>query len=242
MRLEQIELEEPFPGSHGSVPPGDYVLLTVRDTGSGMDRSVLEHLFEPFFTTKELGKGTGLGLATVHGIIRQSGGHVSVESAPENGSTFSFFLPRVEEEATANYQKSEHAPRGVETLLLVEDEAGVREVTRRILTGLGYNVLVASSGPEAIELVMKYHGPLHLLVTDVVMPGMGGNDLARRLRELRTDLKVLFVSGYTDDSVLSQGVFHEKVNFLQKPHSPRVLAAKVRSILDQPAPPAARLG
>jgi two-component system, cell cycle sensor histidine kinase and response regulator CckA len=219
---------------HSDVPAGNWVTLAVRDTGVGMDQTTQARVFEPFFTTKEVGKGTGLGLATVYGIVAQSAGHVTVESQLGQGTTFTIYLPRVTEEAAV--RDIEHAdgplPQGSETILLVEDEPAVRALNRRVLESSGYRVLEASDGRQAVQMVDGLDGPLHLLVSDVVMPHLGGRQLAEQIHDLRPRLKVLFVSGYTDDEMVRHGIGSE-FEFLQKPFTPIGLARKVRQVLDR---------
>jgi two-component system cell cycle sensor histidine kinase/response regulator CckA len=228
-------LDQAYCRSHAEVKPGRYVMLAVSDTGCGMDEKTRMCLFEPFFTTKESGKGTGLGLSMVYGFIKQSGGHVAVDSAPGLGSTFKMFLPEVEGLALSG--KSDHAidkmPHGGETILLAEDEDGVRALTEYVLQACGYTVLAAAQGHEAIQLAKKHQGPIHLLVSDVVMPGMGGRLLAEQVAALKAGIKVLYLSGYTDDAVVRHGVLQAETAFLQKPFTPSTLAQKVREVLDQ---------
>ncbi|RPH76829.1 MAG: response regulator, partial [Nitrospiraceae bacterium] len=216
------------------VPPGSYVLLAVRDTGHGMDTEVRSHLFEPFFTTKEKGRGTGLGLSTVYGIVQQSGGSITVESAPGQGSTFRIYFPRVEQEVSemrAGVETTASIP-GRETILLVEDEPAVRGLVHETLRLHGYTVLVARHGIEALLASAKCVGPIHLLLTDVVMPQMSGPEVAEKILTARPDIKVLYMSGYPDHPVFDQhGVIHQ-TGFLQKPFSPPVLVQKVREVLD----------
>ncbi len=216
------------------VVPGPYVLLAVADTGCGMDEATQARLFEPFFTTKGPGRGTGLGLATVHGIVQQAGGHIAVESAPGRGTTFRIYLPRVEAVGpTRKSQQGAHLrPGGRETILLVEDESAVRALVRAVLQDGGYQVLEARDGREALQMVEQYPGPIHLLVSDVVMPELGGRELADRLAGLRPDLKILYLSGYTDDAVLRHGVREAEAVLLQKPFTPDALALTVREVLD----------
>jgi PAS domain S-box-containing protein len=216
------------------VEPGSYVLLAVRDTGHGMDAETRSHLFEPFFTTKEKGKGTGLGLSTVYGIVKQSGGSISVESAPGRGTTFRIYLPRVEKEvpvAAGGFEAIDPA-RGRETILLVEDEPAVRGLVHETLRLHGYTVLEARHGIEALLTSTKYVGPIHLLLTDVVMPQMSGPEVAEKLLTVRPGIKVLYMSGYPDHPVFDQGGVNRETGFLAKPFSPHVLAQKVREILD----------
>jgi CheY-like chemotaxis protein len=214
---------------------GEYVLLTVTDTGCGMTDEVQAHLFEPFFTTKGPGKGTGLGLSTVYGIVKQSGGHIEVESQPGMGTTVRVHLPRGDEAPAEEKPPGDGLPpRGTETVLLAEDEDEVRALVRQVLQGGGYAVLEARDGAEALAVATRYGGPIDLLVTDVVMPGVDGRGLAERLSGRYPRLKVLYLSGYTDDAVVRRGVSQEEAHFLQKPFSPAVLARKVREVLDAP--------
>jgi len=209
------------------------VLLAVTGTGTGMDAETKSHVFEPFFTTKALGQGTGLGLATVYGIVKQSGGHVWVYSERGQGAAFKIYLPRVAETAAAAPRPTAPASlRGSETILLVEDDEAVRTLTRRLLAARGHTVLLASQGEEALRLAQRHEGRIHLLVTDVVMPGMSGRELADRILALLPGIKVLYLSGYTDDAIVRHGVLEPGVAFLQKPFSAEALARKVREVLD----------
>jgi len=213
--------------------PGPYVMITVADTGCGMDLETKARLFEPFFTTKAQGKGTGLGLSTAYGIVKQSGGYIWVESEPNQGATFRICLPRVDEavEHPVAERAVRRAPRGTETILLVEDEDDVRQLLREVLDSFGYTVLEARNGLEALALADEHPG-LDLLLTDVVMPLMSGRDLANRLVQRRGELKILYMSGYTDDTIIQHGVLEPGTAFLQKPFSPSILARKVREVLD----------
>jgi nitrogen-specific signal transduction histidine kinase/CheY-like chemotaxis protein len=239
LRTRNADLPDHPPSGLGVVPAGAYVVLTVTDTGCGMTDEVLGHLFEPFFTTKDLHKGTGLGLATVYGIVQQTGGHIRVESAPGRGSTFDVYLPRTEEPLLVPVEGERAAPAAPvadgnsETLLLVEDEDAVRAMAREALLLSGYRVLEARDGREALRLSAEWPHPIGLTVTDVVMPQMSGRDLAERLRLQRPAMKVLYVSGYTDDAVVCHGVPGPGRAFLQKPFTPSVLAAKVREVLEE---------
>lgn len=227
------ELDARYIDSHAPARTGQYVLLSVSDTGVGMNAATKARLFEPFFTTKQPGQGTGLGLATVYGIVKQSAGYIWVYSEPGRGTTFKIYLPCVEgspapPEATTAAVAS---PGGSETVLMVEDQEEVRKLTRRLLEARGYKVLTAANGQEALEIVAQYPAPIHLLVTDVVMPGISGRELAARVAAAR-DVKVLFVSGYTGEAVHEHGLLEPGVPFLQKPFTAAVLANKVREVLD----------
>lgn len=220
---------------HANISPGYYLLLAVSDTGCGMPPEVKARLFEPFFTTKEVGKGTGLGLAVIHGVVKEAGGQVDVYSEVGMGTTFKVYLPRIDEpvHSISSGSQLQPSPRGTETVLLVEDEDAVRALTRHVLAGNGYKVLEASDGDTALRVAMSHEGPIHLLVTDVVMPGLGGPKLAERIASLHHETRILFLSGYTDDAVVRHGILHDEVEFLQKPFSPLVLARKVREVLDK---------
>ncbi|HEY7513995.1 MAG TPA: ATP-binding protein, partial [Vicinamibacteria bacterium] len=235
IETRNVQLDEEWASGHPGSSTGPHVMLSVNDSGVGMDAETQRHIFEPFFTTKELGRGTGLGLATVYGIVKQSGGYITVESTVGKGTTFRIFLPRVEEKPPkAEAVASASAPaRGRETILLVEDEDVVRELAREALQEGGYNVLEARHPGEALLVAERQRQDgLDLLLTDVVMPHMSGPQLAERLREHQPDLRVLFMSGYTDDAALRHGVLRSEVFFLQKPFTPEVLARRVRETLD----------
>jgi CheY-like chemotaxis protein len=209
------------------------VLLTVSDTGEGMDAETLQHVFEPFFTTKEQGKGTGLGLATVYGIVEQSGGWVDVESEPGRGTRFRIYLPCVDGARVAETSDAEAlASGGSETVLVVEDEPMVRSLARRTLADRGYRVLEAEDGESALRLSRRHAGPIHLLLSDVVMPGMSGAELVERFARLRPEAAPLFMSGYTDEALGHHGVLDDDVAFVAKPFTPDTLAARVRAALD----------
>jgi signal transduction histidine kinase/ActR/RegA family two-component response regulator len=229
-----VQVDESYVQRHSIVPQGDYVLLTVADSGQGIAAEHLPHIFEPFYTTKEEGKGTGLGLATVYGIVKQNGGFVWVYSESGLGTTFKIYLPQVHSVTSAVRiaKPVEISPRGCETLLLVEDEASVRTASQQFLTRSGYNVLEARDGEDALHASRRHHGPIHLMITDVVMPRMGGPKLAERLADERPDMKVLFVSGYAENTVLQHGKVGVTTRFLQKPFSLKMLAKKVREVLE----------
>jgi CheY-like chemotaxis protein len=209
-------------------------MLAVSDNGTGMDAETQARIFEPFFTTKEQGKGTGLGLATVYGIVKQSSGYISVYSEPGMGSTFKVYMPLVDDAATAEGERVEVqvAPRGTETVLLVEDSDGVRSVARRVLERQGYMVMETASALDALVMARRRDLRIHLLLTDVVMPQMSGRVLAEKFAEIHPKSKVLYMSGYTDDAIVRHGVLSAGVAYLQKPFSPIGLAQKVREVLD----------
>jgi two-component system cell cycle sensor histidine kinase/response regulator CckA len=229
-----VELEREYVGKHVGVQPGSYVILSVSDTGTGMDDETKARIFEPFFTTKEKGKGTGLGLSTVYGIVKQSGGNIWVYSEPGQGTTFRVYLPQLLAAAKPIEKVATEAaaPGGSETILLVEDEDIVRGLARKILEQSGYNVLDARGGEEAIRLCQERSEPIHLLLTDVVMPETSGKEIAERLTTLRPTTRVLFMSGYTDEAIVHHGVLDSNVEFIQKPFTPMALAKKVREVLD----------
>ena len=234
METANVVLDEEYARGHLGAKAGPHVMLAVSDTGVGMDKSIQGRIFEPFFTTKEKGKGTGLGLSTVFGIVQQAGGSVWVYSEPGKGTTFKVYLPRVDAAIdTVRPALPVTTLRGTETVLLVEDDDQVRAVARSILGATGYQVIEARSAAEAIVQSEKHKGTIHLLLTDVVMPQMGGPELAKRLARTRPDMKVLCTSGYTDDSIVRHGVLDARFAYLQKPITPESLTTKVREVLDE---------
>ncbi len=236
IETSNAELDETYARTHIGSKPGHYVMLSVSDTGVGMMPEVRERAFEPFFTTKERGKGTGLGLSTVYGIVKQSGGNIWAYSEPGKGTTFKIYLPRVDEFLKEAVEKAEAAEilKGSETILVVEDEEEVLKLVAQILTGQGYSVIEASDGDEAMDFAKQHEKkPIHLLLTDVVMPGLSGAKLAETLRVEHPGLKVLYMSGYTDNAIVHHGVLEEGINYIQKPFTLDALARKVRDVLDR---------
>jgi CheY-like chemotaxis protein len=232
------QLDEAYARNHADVTPGAYVVLAVSDTGHGMDSETLSRIFEPFFTTKGEGKGTGLGLATVYGIVKQSGGHINVYSEPGRGTTFRVYLPRVAAEPAARAVATpapSSPPSGTETVLLVEDADALRVMIREVLEGAGYAIIEASSPGEALKKADAHGGPLHLLLTDVILPGMSGRDLASGLETLRPEMRLVYMSGYTDEAIGHHGVLEEGTHFLQKPFTADALLRKLRDVLDEKA-------
>jgi CheY-like chemotaxis protein len=237
IETSNVDLDDTYAQDHATVRPGRYVMLAVTDTGIGMTSDTVAHIFEPFYTTKESGRGTGLGLSTVYGIVKQSGGYIWVYSEPGKGTAFKVYLPRVEERAEASSAAQIPAPvarDGKETILLVEDEQAVRELTRMVLSKRGYSVLEALNPADAERLAGSHGTEIHLLLTDVVMPGMSGHELAKRLTARHRNLRVLYMSGYTHNVIAEDGTLEEGLSFLQKPFTPQVLAQKVRETLDRP--------
>jgi CheY-like chemotaxis protein len=225
---------------HMDLQPGNYVLLAVSDTGIGMDKNTQAHLFEPFFTTKDKGKGTGLGLATVYGIVRQSGGHIWVYSEVGRGTTFKVFIPQAKDAVSEVQAETSSPPHfGSGTVLLVEDEDPLRELTRQLLESMGYTVIEAASGAEAIRIAGKHADPIRLLVTDVVMPGMSGGELSELLMATHAELKVLYISGHTDDVIVHYSILKPGVAFLQKPFTKEGLAKQIQQAMGKSSEPVA---
>ena len=247
----EVELDENDSRNHEGAPAGKYVMLSVSDTGAGMDIETQAHIFEPFFTTKAPGKGTGLGLATVYGVVKQSDGWIWVDSKPGRGTTFQIYLPQelvanevsIEEVAQNESQVPkesmsptalERSPTGTETVLVVEDQDGIRDIVKESLRRNGYKVLIANDGEEALQMAAAYPDPIHLLITDLVMPNIGGRELAQRLTPQRPSMKVLFMSGYSEQSALEIEATSQSATVLQKPFSLDALARNVRRVLDEP--------
>ena len=233
IETDTVLCDETYCDAHSYCTPGEYVLLAVSDNGSGMDRETLKHIFEPFFTTKELGRGTGLGLSTVYGIVKQNNGFINMYSEPGKGTTCKIYIPLHTLEAVKTpVPTAEKIPRSRgETILIIEDEPTVLEMTTVMLQRLEYTVLAAATPGEAIRIAEEHGSEIHLLITDVVMPEMNGRDLAERLRTIRPTTKILFMSGYTANVIVHHGVLDEGVNFIQKPFSMKGLAAKIREAL-----------
>lgn len=238
IETRNVDLNGEYVRTHAEARPGPHVLLSVTDNGEGMDPDVMEHIFEPFFTTKGAGKGTGLGLATVHGIVNQSGGHIWVYSEPGRGTTFKIYLPRVHAEVEAEAPTTPRAggTNGTETILLVEDDDGVRRAAERVLRRAGYQVVAVEGGAHALAAVEAHEGSFHLVITDVVMPGMTGPELVQGLRQTRPGLRILFMSGYTDEVIARQGLIEPGQPYIEKPFVVEALLDRVREVLDAPAP------
>jgi CheY-like chemotaxis protein len=228
-----VQLSEDYANRHATVKSGPYTLIAVSDTGTGMDEATRARLFEPFFTTKGTGRGTGLGLSTVFGIVKQSGGSVEVYSVPNRGTSVKVYLPRIDQPVTAETaETNKKVARGTETILLVEDDEMVRSLVRDTLTREGYKVLDAPDPMEARRIADSFRGKIHLLITDVVMPKVSGRELADQLTRRRPDIKVMYMSGYTDSAIVNSGILQKEVAFLQKPFTPGSLTEKVRDVLE----------
>jgi two-component system, cell cycle sensor histidine kinase and response regulator CckA len=235
LETQNVDFEEPYTGPHTTLPQGRYAMLAVTDTGAGMDADTRSHLFEPFFTTKAQGHGTGLGLSTVYGIVKQSGGEIVVYSEAGQGTCVKIYFPSVTEAAVEGPAErlAEKIRPGSETILLVEDEEAVRKLVRRTLEKQGYRLLVAASGADAVRVAQRHTGRIHLLITDVVMPHMSGRETAERLKAVRPDMHVLYVSGYTETTIVRGGRLDTGEIFLQKPFTPQALMRQVRDLLDR---------
>jgi CheY-like chemotaxis protein len=243
IETSNVQLDEDYAGSHIDANPGPHVMLAISDTGSGMDKATESRIFEPFFTTKEQGRGTGLGLSTVYGIVKQSGGSIGVYSEVGRGTTFKVYLPRVEESVDAMARKlQDDCARGTETVLLVEDSDTVRKLARKLLEEDGYTVLEASGGDDGWQISEQHNGPIDLLLTDVVMPGTSGREIAQRLAARRPQMRVLYMSGYTDDAIVRHRVLDATAPFIQKPFTRAALIRKVREVLDAPETQATEAG
>jgi CheY-like chemotaxis protein len=231
--IQNVHLGEEFCRDHIGARTGDYVMMAVSDNGCGMDADTQSHIFEPFFTTKAASGGTGLGLSTVYGIVQQTGGYVTVQSVKGRGTTFRVYLPRVQDSASSErrMEPRDQFRAGTETILLVEDDDGLRELARKILSKNGYEVIASSGGSDAERLCREHGGRIHLLLTDVVMPGISGKELASKLAAIRPEMLVMYMSGYADEMVTRQGVANG-MHFIQKPFTPVALTKKLREVLD----------
>ena len=235
IETSNVQIDDTYVKTHMGVTPGDFVMVAVSDTGEGMDSATKQSIFEPFFTTKKRGKGTGLGLATVYGTVKQCGGDIWVYSEPGQGTTFKLYFPRVTDAVTSGSAREPEAakPNGGETVLLVEDEEQVRDLTARMLKNLGYDVLIATSGEDALRIGQHHAGKITLLISDVVMPSMSGKQVADALVGLRPGIKVLYLSGYTENTVVHHGVLDSNVDFLPKPFTREALSQKVHEIISR---------
>jgi len=245
METANVSFDHESVGRDPELKPGEYVMLAVTDTGTGMAEEVKARVFEPFYSTKGVGQGTGLGLSTCYGIVKQSGGHISVYSEMGRGATFKIYLPQAQQPTDVPLQRltSPDLPCGTETILLVEDDPALREMAGTLLRRLGYTVWVAGNGIEALSLKQQRGiGHIDLLFTDVVMPHMSGKELADRMQVLFPHTKILFTSAYAENAIVQQGVLHKGVELLQKPFTPSALASKLREVLDQPVAPAREAG
>lgn len=232
IETQDIYLDNEYAKNHPEVKPGSYVMVAVTDFGEGMSEHVLEHLFDPFFTTKESNKGTGLGLATVHGIIKQHNGQIYVYSELKKGTTFKIYLPTCDETVKQDKKKNIELSHGGETILIVDDESSIRKFIIDTLSPLGYKCLEASCGADAVNLIHTLHEDIHLLLTDVIMPGMSGKELSKIVSKERPLTKIIFISGYTENTIAHHGVLDVNVNYIAKPVTPTILVEKIRSVID----------
>jgi CheY-like chemotaxis protein len=238
IEASNVEIDEPYREQHPAAMPGRYVMLVVTDTGCGMDRETQLRIFDPFFTTQELGKGTGMGLATVCGIVKQGGGYIWVYSEIAQGSVFKVYLPRIEQAAQPDKREGEEKIcSGSEIILLAEDSDPLREMAREYLQSVGYTVIAAVSGKDALQRAKEFDGTIHVLLTDVVMPEMSGPELASQLTLYRPGIKVIFTSGYTDDAIARQGILDSTVAFVQKPYRSKALDTADAELSEVPLPP-----
>jgi CheY-like chemotaxis protein len=236
IEIKGVRIDADVPGKDPLAAQGDYVLMSISDTGCGMDQATMERIFEPFFTTKEKGRGTGLGLSTVYGIIKQHGGYINVYSEPGRGSTLNIYLPCIhgEKDSELKSKADEETLRGgPETILIVEDNDLVLRMTRRALTRIGYRVITAADPDQCLRMMASQVEPIHLMLIDVIMPGMNGKELYERLSLLRPGVDVIYMSGYSEDVISHHGVLDDEVNFIQKPFSTRELALLIRNVLDK---------
>ena len=240
LETANAQLDASYASEHQPIAPGRYVMLAVSDTGEGMSPEVQARIFEPFFTTKEVGKGTGLGLSTVYGIVKQSGGFIWVYSEPGRGTTFKIYFPCVDQaaEMMGVDKRPNGASRGTETVLLVEDDSQLRQLSSSVLAHCGYRMLVANGPEEGLAIARANHKDIRLLITDVVMPGMNGRQLAEKILQVSPKMKVLYISGYTNNAIVHYGVLDKGLWFLPKPFTLSALVGKVREVLDAPADPA----
>jgi two-component system cell cycle sensor histidine kinase/response regulator CckA len=233
IETENVDFDEDYVKEHPEAKAGPYVMLAVSDNGIGMDAVTKTRIFEPFFTTKERGKGTGLGLSTVYGIVKQSNGFIWIYSEPRQGTTFKIYFPHAQGEIApaTTKEKLEQELLGSETVLVVEDEVAVRTLAGRILRDRGYIALEATEGMEALQMVQEYSGVIHLILTDVIMPGMSGKELVSKIEKMRPDIKALYISGYTDEAIVRHGILDPDVAFLEKPFTINGFLSKVQEVL-----------
>jgi two-component system cell cycle sensor histidine kinase/response regulator CckA len=235
IEIADVIIDAAYAETHQGAVPGPYIMLSFSDIGMGIDSKTIEHIFEPFFTTKDRGKGTGLGLATIYGIIKQHEGYISVYSEPGMGTTFKIYLPRVDEspETLLDNLPVRKGKSGSETVVVAEDDAGVRQLVSNILEKHGYRVITADTTEKLIQILGRHNGPLHLLLTDVIMPDMNGKELFERFKPIYPEMKVIYMSGYTDDVIAHHGILESGFHFIQKPFALSTLTNKIRTVLDE---------